>query len=59
MPVRLIKPWRYWHRGCIPVDYEAGTVIEDDEVAKVALQCGAAAPIPTQKETKKPVEKKR
>ena len=59
MPVRLIKPWRYWHRGCIPVDYEAGTVIEDDEVAKVALQCGAAAPIPTQKEAKKPVEKKR
>lgn len=41
------------------MDYEAGTVIEDEEVAKVALQCGAAAPIPTQKETKKPVEKKR
>ena len=59
MPVRLTRPWRYWHCGCIPVDYEAGTVIEDDEVAKVALQCGAAAPIPTQKETKKPVEKKR
>ena len=59
MPVRLTRPWRYWHRGCIPVDYEAGTVIEDDEVAKVALQCGAAAPSPTQKETKKPVEKKR
>lgn len=59
MPVRLTRPWRYWHRGCIPVDYEAGTVIEDDEVAKVALQCGAAAPIPTQKETKKSVEKKR
>lgn len=59
MPVRLTRPWRYWHCGCIPVDYEAGTVIEDDEVAKVALQCGATAPIPPQKETKKPVEKKR
>lgn len=58
MPVRLTRPWRYWHRGCIPVDYEAGTVIEE-EVAKVALQCGAAVPIPTQKEAKKPVEKKR
>lgn len=59
MPVRLTRPWRYWHCECIPVDYEAGTVIEDEEVAKVALQCGAAAPIPPQKETKKPVEKKR
>lgn len=58
MPVRLTRPWRYWHRGCIPVDYEAGTVIEEDEVAKVALQCGAAVPITATKE-KKPVEKKR
>lgn len=59
MPVRLTRPWRYWHRGCIPVDYEAGTVIEEEEVAKVALQCGAAVPITPQKDTKKPVEKKR
>nr|DAQ98192.1 MAG TPA: hypothetical protein [Caudoviricetes sp.] len=58
MPVRLTRPWRYWHRGCIPVDYEAGTVIEDDEVAKVALQCGAAVPFPAPRETKK-AEKKR
>lgn len=57
--VKIIKPWRYWLHGCVPVDYETGAVIEDGEVAKVALQCGAAAPIPPQKETKKPVEKKR
>ena len=40
------------------MDYEAGAVIEADEVAKVALQCGAAVPITATKE-KKPVEKKR
>lgn len=40
------------------MDYEAGTVIEEEEVAKVALQCGAAVPITATKE-KKPVENKR
>ena len=56
MPVRLIRPWRYWHRGCIPVDYEAGTVIEDEAIAAVALQCGVVEETPAPKKGRRQKE---
>ena len=56
MPVRLTRPWRYWHRGCIPVDYEAGTVIEDETIAAVALQCGVVEEAPAPKKGRRQKE---
>jgi hypothetical protein len=40
MSAKLKKAWRFWRDGCIPVDYPAGSVIEEEEVAEIARQCG-------------------
>ena len=40
MSARLAKAWRFWRNGCIPVDYPAGSVIEDEEEIKFARDCG-------------------
>ncbi len=40
MSAKLKKAWRFWRNGCIPVDYPAGSVIEDEEEIKCARLCG-------------------
>ena len=40
MSARLKESWRFWRMGCIPVDYPAGSVLEDEEEIKCALECG-------------------
>ncbi len=40
MSARLAKAWRFWRNGCIPVDYPAGSVIEDEIEIKFARDCG-------------------
>ena len=40
MSARLAKAWRFWRNGCIPVDYSAGSVIEDEIEIKFARDCG-------------------
>lgn len=40
MSAKLKEAWRFWRMGCIPVDYPAGSVIEEEEVAEIARQCG-------------------
>ena len=43
MSARLAKTWRFWRNGCIPVDYAAGSVLEDSHEIEVARQCGVLA----------------
>ena len=43
MSARLKEPWRFWRLGCIPVDYPAGSVLEDEEEIRFALECGVLA----------------
>lgn len=43
MEVTLVKPWRYWEGGCKAVDFKAGLVSMEPDVAKVAFQCGVVA----------------
>jgi hypothetical protein len=40
MSAKLKKAWRFWRNGCIPVDYPAGSVIEDEIEIKFARDCG-------------------
>jgi len=40
MSARLKESWRFWRMGCIPVDYPAGSVLEDEEEIKFARECG-------------------
>ena len=40
MSAKLKKAWRFWRQGCIPEDFAAGSVIEEEEVAEIARQCG-------------------
>jgi len=43
MSAKLKKAWRFWRNGCKPVDYPAGSVIEDEIEIKYARQCGVLA----------------
>ena len=56
MAVKLNKPWRYWLYGCVPVDYTAGAVIEDETIAAVALQCGVVEEAPAPKKGRRQKE---
>ena len=40
MSARLKESWRFWRMGCIPVDYPAGSVLEDEEEIRFARDCG-------------------
>ncbi len=56
MSAKLKCAWRFWQMGCIPIDYSAGSVIEEEEVAEIARQCGVVeeeAPAPEKKPRKK------
>ena len=43
MSARLKESWRFWRMGCIPVDYPAGSVLEDEEEIMFARDCGVLA----------------
>lgn len=43
MSAKLKTAWRFWRMGCIPVDYPAGSVIEDEIELKFARDCGVLA----------------
>jgi hypothetical protein len=43
MSAKLKTAWRFWRMGCIPVDYPAGSVIEDEIEIKFARDCGVLA----------------
>jgi len=43
MSAKLKKAWRFWRNGCKPVDYPAGSVIEDEIEIKFARDCGVLA----------------
>ena len=40
MSAKLKEAWRFWRMGCIPVDYPAGSVLEDEEEIMFASDCG-------------------
>ena len=40
MSAKLKTAWRFWRMGCIPVDYPAGSVLEDELEIKFARDCG-------------------
>ena len=43
MSAKLKTAWRFWRMGCIPVDYPAGSVLEDEIEIKFARDCGVLA----------------
>lgn len=57
MSAKLKEAWRFWRQGCIPEDYAAGSVIEDEEVAEIARQCGVVEKEP--QDEAKPKRKKK
>jgi hypothetical protein len=57
MSAKLKEAWRFWRMGCIPIDYPAGSVIEDEEVAEIARQCGVVEEEP--QDEAKPKRKKK
>ena len=62
MSAKLKKAWRFWRNGCIPVDYPAGSVLEDDALIKIAKLCGVTdeeEPAPASEEEPKKKAKKR
>lgn len=62
MSARLAKAWRFWRNGCIPVDYPAGSVLEDDDLIRIAGLCGVLEeeePAPAFEEEPKKKAKKR
>lgn len=40
MSAKLKCAWRFWRMGCIPIDYPAGSVLEDEEEIMFARDCG-------------------
>lgn len=60
MSARLAKAWRFWRNGCIPVDYPAGSVLEDPHEIEVARQCGVLEEVkaPEEEAPKKRAKKK-
>lgn len=59
MSAKLKKAWRFWRNGCIPVDYPAGSVIEDEEEIKFARDCGVLEEEAPEEEPKKKAKKKK
>lgn len=58
MSARLKESWRFWRMGCIPVDYPAGSVLEDEEEIRFARECGVleeeeAVPLPQEQPKKR------
>ena len=58
MSAKLKEAWRFWRQGCIPEDFAAGSVIEEEEVAEIARQCGVVEEDP-QDEVKPKQRKKK
>ena len=59
MSARLKKAWRFWRNGCVPVDYPAGSVIEDEIEIKFARDCGVLEEEAPEEEPKKKAKKKK
>ena len=59
MSARLKKAWRFWRNGCVPVDYPAGSVLEDPHEIEVARQCGVLEEEAPEEEPKKKAKKKK
>ena len=62
MSAKLKKAWRFWRNGCIPVDYPAGSVLEDENEIRIAKLCGVLEeeePAPSSEEESKKKAKKR
>ena len=62
MSAKLKKAWRFWRDGCIPVDYPAGSVLEDENEIRIAKLCGVLEeeePAPVSEEESKKKAKKR
>ena len=59
MSAKLKKAWRFWRNGCIPVDYPAGSVIEDEIEIKLARDCGVLEEEAPEEEPKKKAKKKK
>jgi len=59
MSARLAKAWRFWRNGCIPVDYPAGSVIEDEIEIKFARGCDVLEEEAPEEEPKKKAKKKK
>ena len=63
MSARLKEPWRFWRLGCIPVDYPAGSVLEDEEEIRFARECGVleeeeVQPVPEEQPKKRAKRRK-
>ena len=66
MSAKLKCAWRFWRMGCIPVDYPAGSVLEDEEEIIFARDCGVIeeeeaveAEIPVKEQPKKRARKRK
>lgn len=62
MSAKLKCAWRFWRMGCIPIDYPAGSVLEDEEEIMFARDCGVLdeeAPVQEKSEPEQPKKKAR